>query len=114
MVVSPLAPDCFPELPLIRGVRLTTARCGMKYQGRDDLMAMLLDPGSHVASSRNRIPPPPRRAAGIVAKQRPGHHHQCRQRQRVYRRTGMQDVIALCAGFAAHIGLKVDVLIAPN
>ena len=29
------------------GVRPTTARCGMK--GRDDLMAVLLDPGSHVA-----------------------------------------------------------------
>ena len=49
MNVSPLTPASFPDLPAIRGVRLTTARCGMKYQGRDDLMAMLIDPGSHVA-----------------------------------------------------------------
>ncbi|MDB2324211.1 bifunctional glutamate N-acetyltransferase/amino-acid acetyltransferase ArgJ [Alphaproteobacteria bacterium] len=49
MAISPLAPDHFPALPAIRGVRITSAASGMKYQGRDDMMAMLIDPGSYVA-----------------------------------------------------------------
>ena len=49
MAISPLAPDHFPALPAIRGVRITVAASGMKYQGRDDMMAILIDPGSHIA-----------------------------------------------------------------
>ena len=110
MNVSPLAPASFPDLPAIRGVRLTTARCGMKYQSRDDLMAMLIDPGSHVAGvftksdtaaaavrwSRERCSNSTARAiitnAGN-ANAFTGEH-------------GMQDVVTLCTGFAAHIGAK--------
>ena len=117
MNVSPLAPASFPDLPAIRGVRLTTARCGMKYQSRDDLMAMLIDPGSHVAGvftksdtaaaavrwSRERCRNSTARAiitnAGN-ANAFTGEH-------------GMQDVVTLCTGFAEHIGAKdEDVLIA--
>lgn len=117
MNVSPLAPASFPDLPAIRGVRLTTARCGMKYQSRDDLMAMLIDPGSHVAGvftksdtaaaavrwSRERCQNSTARAiitnAGN-ANAFTGEH-------------GMQDVVTLCTSFAAHIGAKdEDVLIA--
>jgi len=43
MTVSPLAPDRFPDMPTISGVRLVTAASGTKYKGRDDTMAMLLD-----------------------------------------------------------------------
>jgi glutamate N-acetyltransferase/amino-acid N-acetyltransferase len=47
--VSPLAPAGFPELPPIAGVRLAAFACGIRYQGRDDLMLAELAPGSAVA-----------------------------------------------------------------
>jgi glutamate N-acetyltransferase/amino-acid N-acetyltransferase len=47
--VSPLAPARFPDLPPIKGVRLATAHCGIRYKGRTDLMVALLDPGTTVA-----------------------------------------------------------------
>jgi glutamate N-acetyltransferase / amino-acid N-acetyltransferase len=47
--VSPLAPGRFPHLPPIAGVRLATAHCGIRYQGRADLMLALLAPGTSVA-----------------------------------------------------------------
>jgi glutamate N-acetyltransferase / amino-acid N-acetyltransferase len=47
--VSPLAPERFPELPPIDGVRLATASCGIRYSDRRDLMVAVLDPGSAVA-----------------------------------------------------------------
>jgi glutamate N-acetyltransferase/amino-acid N-acetyltransferase len=46
---SPLAPDRFPDLPPIAGVRLATARCGIRYKDRTDLMIAALDPGTTVA-----------------------------------------------------------------
>jgi len=46
---SPLAPERFPELPPIAGVRLATAHCGIRYRGRRDLMVAVLDPGTTVA-----------------------------------------------------------------
>ena len=47
--LSPLAPAAFPALPPIAGVRLASAACGIRYQGRQDLMVALLDPGTSVA-----------------------------------------------------------------
>ncbi|UEM21833.1 bifunctional glutamate N-acetyltransferase/amino-acid acetyltransferase ArgJ [Skermanella mucosa] len=47
--ISPLAPGDFPWMPAIPGVRLATTNCGIRYQGRDDLMVALLDPGTTVA-----------------------------------------------------------------
>jgi glutamate N-acetyltransferase / amino-acid N-acetyltransferase len=47
--VSPLAPERFPELKAIAGVRLATIGCGIRYTGRDDLMLAELAPGSAVA-----------------------------------------------------------------
>ncbi len=49
MTKSPLAPDQFPELPAIAGLRLATAQAGVKYAGRTDVMLALLDPGTTVA-----------------------------------------------------------------
>lgn len=46
---SPLAPAAFPQLPPIKGVRLSTTAAGVRYQGRTDVMLALLDPGSAVA-----------------------------------------------------------------
>ena len=46
---SPLAPDHFPVLPPIAGVRLGAASCGIRYRGRRDLMVAVLDAGTTVA-----------------------------------------------------------------
>jgi len=46
---SPLAPERFPDLPPIAGVRLASAACGIRYQGRTDLMVAVLDPGTTIA-----------------------------------------------------------------
>ncbi len=47
--VSPLAPDRFPDLPPIGGVRLASAECGIRYRDRRDLMVAVLDPGTAIA-----------------------------------------------------------------
>jgi glutamate N-acetyltransferase/amino-acid N-acetyltransferase len=59
--VSPLAPARFPDLPAIDGVRLASAHCGIRYQGRTDLMVALLDPGTTVAGvfTRSLMPGAP-------------------------------------------------------
>ncbi|MGB0749093.1 MAG: bifunctional glutamate N-acetyltransferase/amino-acid acetyltransferase ArgJ [Magnetospiraceae bacterium] len=46
---SPLAPDQFPHLPPIRGVRLATVEAGIKYAGRADLLLGAFDPETTVA-----------------------------------------------------------------
>ena len=47
--ISPLAPECFPELGPIAGVRLAALACAIRYTGRDDLMLAELAPGSAIA-----------------------------------------------------------------
>jgi glutamate N-acetyltransferase/amino-acid N-acetyltransferase len=47
--ISPLAPERFPELPPIAGVRLAAFACGIRYAGRDDLMLAELAPESAIA-----------------------------------------------------------------
>ncbi len=47
--VSPLAPERFPDLPVIRGVRFAAAAAGIKYQDRDDVMLAEIAPGSTLA-----------------------------------------------------------------
>ena len=47
--VSPLAPASFPDIPAIKGVNFLTASAGIKYQGRNDLMLAVLDPGTEIA-----------------------------------------------------------------
>ncbi|MEO0634549.1 MAG: bifunctional glutamate N-acetyltransferase/amino-acid acetyltransferase ArgJ [Pseudomonadota bacterium] len=46
---APLAPDAFPNLPVIDGVRFATAEAGVKYAGRKDVMLAVCDPGTAVA-----------------------------------------------------------------
>lgn len=46
---SPLAPEIFPDLPVIDGVSFAAAQAGVRYQGRTDVMLALLAPGSTVA-----------------------------------------------------------------
>jgi glutamate N-acetyltransferase/amino-acid N-acetyltransferase len=46
---SPFAPDRFPSLPAVAGVRLGVAAAGIRYQGRTDLLLAALDPATAVA-----------------------------------------------------------------
>ncbi|CAL8976948.1 Arginine biosynthesis bifunctional protein ArgJ [Rhodoplanes serenus] len=59
--VSPLAPERFPDMPAVDGVRLATAAAGIRYAGRTDVLAVLLDPGTAVAGvfTRSKCPSAP-------------------------------------------------------
>jgi glutamate N-acetyltransferase / amino-acid N-acetyltransferase len=47
--ISPLAPKSFPLIPAIDGVRFATAKAGIKYKDRTDVMFVLLDEGTQAA-----------------------------------------------------------------
>lgn len=47
--VSPLAPDRFPELPVIKGASFAAIGAGIKYQNRKDVMLVHLAPGTALA-----------------------------------------------------------------
>ena len=49
MTISPLAPNAFPDLPIIKGVTFAAAAAGVKYQDRDDVMLAVMDAGTAVA-----------------------------------------------------------------
>jgi len=51
---SPLAPAGFPEMPAISGVRLATKACGVKYQGRTDVLLMSFDEGTAIGGVLTR------------------------------------------------------------
>jgi len=59
--VSPLAPKSLPDMPAISGVRIATAKAGIKYKNRVDLMAMVFDEGTAVAGvfTRSKCPSAP-------------------------------------------------------
>ncbi len=46
---SPFAPERFPDLPAIAGVRLAVAESGLKYAGRPDLLLAILARGTQAA-----------------------------------------------------------------
>jgi glutamate N-acetyltransferase / amino-acid N-acetyltransferase len=52
--VSPLAPACFPDLPVIRGARFAAGQAGIKYQNRTDVMLAHLAPGTVMAGTFTR------------------------------------------------------------
>jgi glutamate N-acetyltransferase/amino-acid N-acetyltransferase len=52
--VSPLAPAAFPQLAPLAGVRLATHACGIRYQGRTDLLLVEMAPGTSVAGVYTR------------------------------------------------------------
>ncbi len=52
--VSPLAPEGFPDLPEIAGVRFATAAAGVRYKGRTDVMLAACAPGTVVAGTFTR------------------------------------------------------------
>ena len=46
---SPLAPDSFPDMPPLAGVRLATGEAAIKYRGRTDLMVAEMSPNTTAA-----------------------------------------------------------------
>ena len=48
-MISPLAPEGFPDLPPIDGLRVATAAAGVRYEGRADVMLAELAEGATVA-----------------------------------------------------------------
>ena len=46
---SPLAPERFPDLPPVRGVRFASVAAGLRYQNRPDLLLVELVPGTTAA-----------------------------------------------------------------
>jgi len=52
--VSPFAPERLPAMPPVPGVRLAACEAGIRYQGRTDLMAVVLDEGTTVAGVLTR------------------------------------------------------------
>lgn len=58
---SPLAPTRFPDIETIDGVRLATAKAGIKYQDRTDVLLAAFDPGTVVAGvfTRSKCPGAP-------------------------------------------------------
>ena len=46
---SPLAPERFPDLPVIGGVEFATVEAAVRYTGRKDVMLARLAPGSTIA-----------------------------------------------------------------
>ncbi|ETW12141.1 bifunctional ornithine acetyltransferase/N-acetylglutamate synthase protein [Roseivivax marinus] len=51
---SPLAPESFPDLPVVKGVRFAAAAAGVRYAGRTDVMLAHLAPGSTIAGTFTR------------------------------------------------------------
>ncbi len=59
--MSPLAPNTYPELPEIEGVRFAAGEAGIRYKGRTDVMLALFDKGTEVAGvfTKSRCPSAP-------------------------------------------------------
>jgi glutamate N-acetyltransferase/amino-acid N-acetyltransferase len=60
--VSPLAPETYPSLQPLAGVRLGAVAAGIRYKtGRSDLMAAVLEPGATIAGvfTRSKTPGAP-------------------------------------------------------
>jgi len=51
---SPLAPERFPAMPAVAGVRLAAGAVGLRYRGRPDLTLVELAPGTTVAGLLTR------------------------------------------------------------
>jgi len=49
LAVSPLAPESFPDLPVIEGVRFAAGEAGVRYQNRTDVMLVEIASGSTLA-----------------------------------------------------------------
>ncbi|CUH51555.1 bifunctional glutamate N-acetyltransferase/amino-acid acetyltransferase ArgJ [Shimia marina] len=69
--VSPLAPEAFPDLPVIEGVSFAAVAAGVKYADRKDVMLAHLAPGTAVAGVFTRSAT--RSAAVLDCQEKIGH-----------------------------------------
>ncbi len=53
-MVSPLAPERFPDMPPVAGVRLAAGACGLYYRDRPDVLLAELAPGTSAAGVLTR------------------------------------------------------------
>lgn len=51
---SPLAPSSFPTMPPVAGVEMATGACGIRYQGRTDVLMISMAPGTTAAGVYTR------------------------------------------------------------
>lgn len=49
--ISPFAPQSVPQLNAIEGIAIATGRAGIKYAGRDDVMAIVCAPGTTIVGT---------------------------------------------------------------
>ncbi|WP_216332988.1 bifunctional glutamate N-acetyltransferase/amino-acid acetyltransferase ArgJ [Rhizobium sp. X9] len=61
VAVSPLAPNSYPDMPALRGVRMATAAAGIKYKNRTDVLLMVFDKPASVAGvfTKSKCPSAP-------------------------------------------------------
>lgn len=61
IVVSPLAPDTYPDCPILDGIFLATAEAGIKYSGRHDVLLVRFERPAQVAGvfTRSKCPSAP-------------------------------------------------------
>ena len=71
VIVSPLAPDRFPDLPVIKGVKFAAASAGIKYQDRTDVMLVRLPPGTSISGAFTRSSTRAGRWSGWPTRTRP-------------------------------------------
>lgn len=59
--LSPLAPQSYPNMPNLQGVRMATKEAGIKYKNRTDLLLLVFDKAVDVAGvfTRSRCPSAP-------------------------------------------------------
>jgi glutamate N-acetyltransferase/amino-acid N-acetyltransferase len=59
--ISPLAPEQFPDMPPVAGVKLATAAAGIRYAGRTDVLLAVFDAGTTAAGvfTRSKCPSAP-------------------------------------------------------
>jgi glutamate N-acetyltransferase / amino-acid N-acetyltransferase len=61
VVVSPLAPKSYPDVPEIEGIRFATAEAGIKYKNRRDVFLAVMDKGTVAAGvfTKSKCPSAP-------------------------------------------------------
>ncbi|MCC5954532.1 MAG: bifunctional glutamate N-acetyltransferase/amino-acid acetyltransferase ArgJ [Natronohydrobacter sp.] len=110
-LVSPLAPATFPELPVIKGASFSTAKAGVRYEGRTDVMLAHLAPGSVVAGTFTRSAT--RSASVLDAQAKIGHDSSegaailvnSGNANAFTGASGVASVNAICAGVAEKLNL---------
>src|SRR5437764_13163290 len=59
--ISPLAPQSYPDMPAIEGVRFATGAAGIRYKDRTDVLLVLLSEGTQAAGvfTKSKCPSAP-------------------------------------------------------